>query len=112
MEELSQFLINEFPELSYESLMVPHGNYLEMEEYSKAFKYIKENKIIQDARNILFSEDIMRNSVTYPVVFPDQKNDLEFKVEWIQGSAVFVGLLQKPDASVYNARLYGMRIEE
>lgn len=75
----------------------------------KALQYIREKKLIEDAKELIedFGNEPNRNSITY--VVPDDKT---FEVSWVQGPNVYIGFLNlttQEGKEITNLRLYGMR---
>lgn len=113
MEALETVLEKEFPELTVKISSIPGTSDIKSDELSKALKYIRKNKLVQDSTKLLASTKHMRNSVSYPIIFTGQERDLNFKVDWIQGPMVCVGYIQAPNGAGVNivqARMYGMRL--
>ena len=56
---------------------------------------------------------VMRDSVIYPIVFPGQKRELNFKVGWVQGPDRYIGTINSDDIGrdVMQVRLYNMGIK-
>jgi hypothetical protein len=114
MEALETVLGNEFPELAVNVPSIPGTSDIKQEELAKALQYIRKNNLVQDSTNLLASTEPMRSSVSYPIIFPNQERDLNFRVDWIQGPMVYCGYIQSPNKvgeNVVQARLYGMRLK-
>ncbi len=114
-ETIENTLAREFPELMVEIPSIYRDSNVTEEEISSVFKYIKEHNLIQDSRKLLSSEDhVLRNSVIYPIIFPNQERKLSFKVNFVLGPNVFIGCIQTQDSIIGNdipqVRLYGMRL--
>jgi len=114
MEALETVLKNEFPELSVDVPSIQETSDIKPEELTKALQYIRKNNLVQDSADLLTSTEPMRSSVSYPIIFPNQERDLNFRVDWIQGPMVYCGYIQSPNnvgENVVQARLYGMRLK-
>ena len=112
--DLSAILKKEFLELNVDIISIPGTSNIEFEELTNAVQYIKNNKLIQDAEALLTGVEPMRSSVTYPIHFPNQERELNFKVDWIQGPMVYKGCIQTKNHvgdDVPVVRIYGMRIK-
>jgi hypothetical protein len=113
MDTIEIILKREFPELEVDVPSLPGTGDIQQDELSKALQYIRKNRLIQDSQTVLSSSEPMRDSVIYPVIFPEQSRKLNFKVHWIQGPMLFVGYIQTQNHvgdDIPQARLYGMRI--
>ena len=88
---LELILKEKFPELEVGYPFVPGTSNITQVELVEAIQYIRDNKLVQDSANLLSSTQPLRSSVSYPIVFPNQRRELEFTVDWIQGPNVFVG---------------------
>jgi hypothetical protein len=92
---------------------------MEQDELSKALGYIRDNGLVRDAQDLMpFTssgkiDHVLRYSVTYPIYFPGQKRDLNFNVEWVDGSYVYIGRInaKRNNEDVMQVQLYGMRIK-
>ena len=102
----------EFPELGVDSTDI-YGD-IKQSELTEVIRYIRTMKLFQDAISLIPDSEPLRNSVTYPVIFPDQVRELSFRVDWVQGPMVYVGRIQSQDHSgeeITQARMYGMRLK-
>ncbi len=114
MEPIEEILKREFPELDVDIPTIPHTGDIKPDELNQALKYIRENKLVQDAISLLDGTKILRNSVNYPIIFPNQSRGLNFRVEWIPGVNVRVGEIQTSynlETDIVQTRFYGMRIK-
>ncbi|MBU0665769.1 MAG: hypothetical protein ABIC91_05460 [Nanoarchaeota archaeon] len=114
MDALERVLKKDFPELSVDVPSIPETSDIKPDELSKVLQYIKKNKLVQDSTSLLASTEPMRSSVSYPIIFPNQERDINFRVDWIHASMVYVGYIQSLNHVGDNnvqVKLYGMRLE-
>ena len=113
MFTIREILQSEFPELEVDIPMIFREAEISQTELTEAIKYIKQRELVQDAEKLLSVTGPMRNAVEYPIIFPEQKRDMSFRVSWIQGPMIYIGYIQARDHlghDVTGARLYGMRV--
>ncbi len=113
MDTIETILKREFPELKVDIPSFPGTSNIEQDELTKALQYIREKKLFQDSEKLLKGYNPMRSSVTYPIIFPEQKRELSFRVEWIQGPMIYLGRIESKNHvgdSVLQVRMYGMNI--
>jgi len=94
---------------------VPKLSDIEVPEFLKAIEYIKENKLIQDSENLLSNKKPMIDSVSYPLILPNQKRELFFKVGWAENPDKYIGCLQSSNDSgdkITQARMYCIQLKE
>lgn len=114
MDPIETILSREYPGLKVEIPSIPENSDITQEELTNTLRYIKQYKILQDATSILSQITPPKDSVIYPVHFPNRFRDLSFRVDWRQGPMVFVGYIQSSDKlgrEVNQARFYGMRLD-
>ncbi|MCD4759363.1 hypothetical protein K8R33_00560 [archaeon] len=117
MVDLTKILKTEFPELEVDIPSIPLNSRITEEELTNAIRYINRNKLFQDVMNLVpggkvspsDSETPLRDSVTYPIIFPDQKRGLSLKIDWIQGPNTYIGWILSSGQS--QARMYGMHLK-
>lgn len=112
---IESILKKEFPELRVEISSMPATSDIQQEELSKAITYVRENELVQDSQRLLSEPQLMRESVTYPIIFPDQERKLFFEVKWVQGPMKYIGFIQTRTPSGQDellARLYGMYLRD
>ena len=114
MTLLESIIKDKFPELEVDVPSIPGTSDITQVELAEAIQYIRDNKLVQDSANLLASTRPLRSSVSYLVIFPNQRRELEFRVDWIQGPNVYVGYVQSKNSvgdNVSQARMYGMRLK-
>jgi len=112
MDTIETILKKEFPELQVETHI---SGDITQHELEMSIRYIRDNKLIQDAQQLLNQTKPIRESVTYPLFFFGQDRAFNFKVDWVQGPMIFIGYLRTTTANckdVSQARLYAMRIRQ
>ncbi len=113
MDTIETILNREFPELEVDVSSIPETSDIKQEELTKALQSIRENKLVQKSEELLSGTELIISSVTYPIIFPEQKRELSFRMDWIQGSMAYVGYVQTKNHvgdNVPQIRMYGMRI--
>ena len=113
MEPIEAILKREFPELDVDVPSIPGTSDIKPDELSNALQYIRKNRLVQDPESLLDGTEPLKSSVKYPIIFPNQKRKLSFRVDWIQGPMVFVGYILASNyvgEDIPQARFYGMSI--
>lgn len=113
MDAIETILKNEFPELRVDVPSIHGISDIKQDELEKSIRYIRDERLIQDAEKLLTESKPLRSSVTYQIIFPQQKRPLNFKVDWIQGPMVCIGYIQTFDHLGNNldqVRMYGMHL--
>lgn len=111
--KIEDVLSREFPELSVDVPSLPGNGDIQEEELRNALEAIKKQGLVQDAIKLLSQGKMLRSSIAYQIIFPDQKRELDFRVDWIQGPMVYVGYILSKNHlgnGVTQARLYGMNL--
>lgn len=112
---LETLLRKAFPELRTEIQTLSETSDITTNELIKAYTYLRENRVVQDAVNLLSPPGILRDSIAYPIYFQKQEREMRFTVDWVQGQDVFIGHIQMADDKGQyktQVRMYGLRIVE
>jgi hypothetical protein len=104
-----------FPELRMVDFTLLKRNGIELEDFSKAMNYIRKNKLIQDSQELLLSKKPKRDSISYLLLYPNQKEELFFKIAWGENRDHYIGHLQSLDnlgKKIDEIRMYGIKLND
>jgi hypothetical protein len=108
--DLEKILNEESPELKVE-IPALYATDMTTDELRKSIKTIRDRGYVENAIRILNDDPKLVKSITYAIVFPNQRRNLDFKVDWVSGPDVFIGWIISNEPSGKekdHARLYGM----
>ena len=110
-EDLIKILSEGFPELKVEIPTLYSGTDITEAELRNSVIGIKDTGYVEHAiRTFNDFTNLLIESITYSLVFPERKKNLKFKVDWLLGPNVLVGWIfsEEPGKKTYQARLYGI----
>ena len=115
MDSIETILAREFLELRVGVPVILGNNDITESEIIESLKYIREQRLIQDAQSLLSGINPMRNSVSYPLIFPNQERELFFRVDWFLKMRVYCGKIQTQNTmgnELTQVRLYDLVLRE